>query len=505
VRRILLSVACVAAIACEPPPRFGGEQLVARVPRPAWRAPPAAASITPEDALPRTPPPLTEALTRDLPVADDMRLPNGVRVFALDRSSLPIVAVRVVIDRTGVQAPPGVASFTASALPWGVSGRTGDSFSKALHQMGATYSVNANREASWIDVRVYSENVRPAIELLTDMLRYPTLTEDHTALARDQWVSGLAASRARPEEIAADELDAMLYPPSHPYHAPFAGDAASQRRISKEDVLAFWRSVAVPSRTSFAVAGKVDRARVLEELTFRLGDWGGAAPESKPLAAVDPPASRRVLLLDHPGDTQCRVLIGWLVSDRSSDQIPALRLLASGLARGLTGRLVNALRLERGVTYGVDARVVLRTGQSEFILSAAIERDYTADAIGKMLAEIDRLRNQPLSEAEMPLARANVAQRTWQGFETLTDAAATMSTATFTGEPLARLFERLQAVRRVSREEMQAVATKYIPSEAATIVVVGDASRVRASLQAAGIGEVTVKPAEVAPPGAGSP
>jgi zinc protease len=161
-----------------------------------------------------------------------------------------------------------------------------------------------------------------------------------------------------------------------------------------------------------------------------------------------------------------------------------LRALAATLAQGALGRLGKLLRVERSETYGVQAVLVPRVGASEFLVTTSIERDATADALRESLAEIERVRTQPL-ESGVP----NV----WQSFETSDDVVAALTGPVVHRDPIDRLRERLLAPASVGPEQVQRVAAKYLTRESRRIVIVGDASRIRPALQALGLGEIAVR------------
>jgi predicted Zn-dependent peptidase len=249
----------------------------------------------------------------------------------------------------------------------------------------------------------------------------------------------------------------------------------------------------VPPVTSFIVAGDIDDGATLGTLRRLFDDWSGAGqPAPAKLSPLAATAGARLVLVNRANDPQCVVRIGWLVADRESEDIPALRALAATLAQGALGRLGRLLRVERSETYGVRATLAPHTAASEFVVTASIERDHTADALREALAEIERVRTPSGLESETPNARALLRDLTWQSFDTSDDVVSMLTDPVLHRDPIDRMRERLLAPTGVGPEQVQRVAAKYLTDEARRIVVVGDASHVRESLEALGLGEIAV-------------
>jgi zinc protease len=483
-KRVALAVSLVVALGCEESARFGSWS-VARAPHPPWPAPAGAPSSTPADAFPATRPGLTPSLPFDLPAVRATTLANGMRVFTVERHTLPIATVRVIVGRGATGAPPGVASLAASGLLEGTKWSSNVAIYQRFAEMGATATTAASYDAVTVDVKVPAPNLRAALDPVADVLRGPTFPDERIEVVKSRSLADLAHRTARPQRIAASQLASILYPPGHPYHEPAEGNEDAIRRVGRVDLERFWQAAGVPSLTSFIVAGDIDDGATLGMLRRLFDDWSGVAPPALPaLTSPVTTAGPRLVLVDQGEAPQCAVSLGWLVADRDSEDIPALRALAATLAQGALGRLGKLLRVERSETYGVHAVLVPRVGASEFLVTTSIERDATADALRESLAEIERVRTQPL-ESGVP----NV----WQSFETSDDVVAALTGPVVHRDPIDRLRARLLAPASVRPEDVQRVAAKYLTSESRRLVVVGDASRIRPALEALRLGEIALR------------
>jgi predicted Zn-dependent peptidase len=481
--------------ACEEAPRYTSWAVV-RAPHPPWR-PGGAATTTPDDALRSSSPQPLRAPFPALPAASETAFANGVRLITMRRSGLPVVAIRAVVARGASAAPEGIAPFAAAMLFEGTRRHEAQAVNDSFADMGATYHASAAHDAVTIDAKVPSWNALPALDLLTQVVREASFPADRMEPARMYLHGRIDARASAPTLIATEQLDLLLYPSGHPYRVPAEGNADATRRVQRGDLEAFWRAAAVPSQTIFVVAGDLDRAAVESKLHALVDDWAGPPAEAPRVPEPSTAGGPRVAFVDHAGDSQSVIRLGWLAPDRDSPDLPALRAVAAALARSVTGRLDKVLRGQHGETYDVAAWVTGRAASNEFVITTSVERDRTADALRELLAEIARVRKQPLDESELPAVHASLEQRLWQSFETCSDAVEAFTPAAVYREPLDRFFARLRAAGEVRPEDALRAAARYLTSEARALALVGDASRVRASLEGLGLGEIVMRAAPV--------
>jgi zinc protease len=484
-----LVLVLLAALACEEAPRYGAFQ----VPRPAtssWR-PATASSTTPDEPFRAKMPDPPTLESPPLPTVREGALPNGVRLVTLERHALPIVSVRIVVAGGAARARAGVAAMASAMLFEGTTHSSGKAVHATLSQMGATYTSSVSQDAVSIDAKVPAPNLMPALRVLVHVVRLAAFPDEELDRVRGEQVARSVRARATPSSLARQQLAAMLYPEGSPYGRPAEGDPESLRTVTREELARFWSSVAVPSRTTFLLAGDVDRAALEAHLRPLLDDWADVSAPPEPVAAPPRPA-RRTVFLDHPGDSQTVVTVGWLVADRESADIPALQGVAAALTRGSSGLLDRIVRAQRGETYGVQAWLTLRPGASELVVQTAIESDKTADGLGAILQEIEKARVQLPPGVDLAHTRALVSALTWHSFETSADAVATLTPVGTYREPVDRFLARLLATREVTADQMPRVASRWLPPEARAVALVGDA-RVVPTLASLGLGPLETR------------
>ena len=151
------------------------------------------------------------------------------------------------------------------------------------------------------------------------------------------------------------------------------------------------------------------------------------------------------------------------------------------------------LREKHAYTYGAGSGFAMRHAAGPFIAGGAIVTKATAPAIREILGEIERLRTEPVGEGELAEAKANLIQQLPARFETASDTAGSLSYLAIHGLPLDEYATRPKRFARVTREQIQAAARRYLVPERMRVGVVGDAAAIKDDLAGLGLGQPVIK------------
>jgi zinc protease len=234
------------------------------------------------------------------------------------------------------------------------------------------------------------------------------------------------------------------------------------------------------------VGGLLDRAFA----GWRSGS--GDAPTVRWPTVVDPIERTFVRLVDRPGSVQSEVRIGHIGVPRRIPDFYQSVVMSAALGGLFRSRLQMKLREEKGYTYGASASFEFRRSPGPFAARSAVRTDATTPAILDAMAELRRIREEPLDQAELDAARDFLVGVFPLRFETPAAIAAALSGIVVQRLPDDELERYRPTVAAVTAEEVRQAAEEHIHPDRAAILVVGDAERVEADLRSAGLGEVEV-------------
>src|SRR5437867_636689 len=278
---------------------------------------------------------------------------------------------------------------------------------RAVHSDGTPEVTAGTRRAAalgLVGLLAVGVLVVPSAELALE----PTLLPDDVDRERDWLLSRVQKRRDNASSRAFDAFYAALYGP-HPYALPVLGTPESLARIDHAAIVAAYRAGYRPDRMVLAVSGQVAASEVLAEAQRR---FGGVARDG---AGVDPPvpapiASARRVELEMPAQ-QSQILAGSLAPPLHPPDHAAVKVLSTILGGGMAGRLFAELRDKQGLAYTATSYYdpVREPGALVLYLGTAPENAQKAESA--LLAEVERIRREPVSADELARAKGYLLGR----------------------------------------------------------------------------------------------
>jgi predicted Zn-dependent peptidase len=257
-----------------------------------------------------------------------------------------------------------------------------------------------------------------------------------------------------------------------------------------------------PATTSLVVGGDLTGLDVPAMAERLFGAWStsdGARPQASIMArpALD---KRLVRLVHRPGSVQTEIRIGYPGLPRRIPDYHAVSVMTTILGGLFNSRLNMNLREDKGYTYGASAGFDLRRAAGPFAARAAVNTEVTVAAIREMLHELERMRDEPVTDAELRASRDFLIGVFPLRFETPGPVVGSIAGLIVHGLPDDELARYRDGIEAVGVDDVRTAARAHLHLERAGIVLVGDADRIAADVEAAGFGPLDVVREETATP-----
>ncbi|MEM6639348.1 MAG: pitrilysin family protein [Pseudomonadota bacterium] len=449
-----------------------------------------------QDIVRRAPVAAPPVTTPRLPPMQRVTLDNGAVLQLAVKADVPLVALSASV-RGGAVADPanraGLAAMTAALLEKGAGSRDARALADAVADVGGVLAAGAGRESARISAGFLAQDTELMLELVLDMLMAPAFTEEEFERARTRSIESLKAARdGDPRSLIGRYGQAFLFG-DHPYGNAVSGTETSLAALSRDDVLAHYRSHYGPERLVITVVGDIDPAKVRATLTRRLSGWREAGQPAPTIPAPRVTSSGQVLLIDKPGATQSYFWMGAPGVARNDDREAAIDVANTLFGGRFTSLLNTALRVESGLTYGAGSRLSrLSQPGSVAIVSFTATAD-TRAAMDLALDVLDRFKEGDIEPALLASARTYLRGQSPLDFETASQVAGTLTSLAFYGQSVDAVDGYDAAVAGVDADALNAVIKSVYPDRTGlTTVVIGDAKAIREDV--ARYGEVTVMP-----------
>jgi zinc protease len=429
-----------------------------------------------------------------LPPLQEARLPNGASVVVARRPGVPLAAVRLLVE-AGASLDPrdghGMANLVAQAARRGTARRTGKEIDDHVESLGSELGAGADEDASYFGLSAPAEFLKDLLDVVVDVATSPTFPIREWERIRRREVAGLAHVLDEPGAVADRAMIQTAYR-GHPYGHPTDGRAAHLRRLRRSDAVAFHRRWFGPAATTLVVVGAVDPDAVLAMATRSLGRWKADAPRA-PLPPAPPAVERSVLVVDKPDVTQTQVRIAAPALARATPEyFPAL-VANAVFGGGFTSRLMEAVRVNRGLSYGVRSRFAMSRATGIFFVSSFTKLESTAELVEVILDEARRFCDAGPGEDELSRAQSYLAGLFPLSLETHDQVAEKLADVRLYGIPLEDVSRYREKVRAVTVEQCRELARRHFPLDRGVIVAVGPARHIARSLER--FGPVSVIPA----------
>jgi zinc protease len=436
----------------------------------------------------------------DFPNVTSTRLDNGLTILVSDLSGRPLTSATIVLPIGAGDEPPdegGAAVLAARALTEGTERYDAVGLTEASERLGASIHADSGWDATSISVDVPTTRLAPALELLAEVLLRPTFPPDEVDRLREERLNDLLQAQADPRRRADEAFIDTIYTREAPYHRPSGGTKETVERLDADVLRRAYARTMDPSRATLVVGGDLGGQDVVAMVRDLLGDWAApsASNGSGAVRSVDTPAAkeRRIRVIHRPGAVQTEIRIGHPGLPRRIPDFHAVSVMSAILGGLFNSRLNMQLREAKGYTYGASAGFDMRRGAGPFSARAAVNTEVTIPAILDTLAELERMRDTPVTDAELTAARDFLVGVFPLRFETPGAVVGALGGLAVHGLPLEELIDYRSRIESVDVDAIAAAARDHLQVDQAAIVLVGDADAFGAELEAAGLGPVEVQ------------
>jgi zinc protease len=429
-----------------------------------------------------------------LPVLREARLATGATGLGARRPGVPLVAVRLLL-RVGSALDPagrhGLAHLVTLVSRRGTRRRTGRAIDALAENAGAELGSACDEDASTFGLSAPVEHLQKLVDLVVEVATEPTFPTPELTRLRRRELAGLDHLVDEPGAVADRALVRAVYG-DHPYGHPVDGRPAHVRRLDRAATLGFHRAWYGPAAATLVIVGDVDPERALAVAVRRLGRWRAEVGVPPPLAAPAPVA-RSVLVVDKPDLTQTQIRIGVPALARASPRFFAALVANATFGGGFTSRLVEAIRVNRGLSYGVRSRFAMSRAAGMFYISSFTKNETAAELVEVALAEARRYADEGPGAEELSRSQAWLAGLYPLSLETHDQVAEKIADLRLYGIDIDEVVSYRERVRAVGADDCREVARACFPLDGGALVAVGPGRTLARALER--FGPVTVIPA----------
>ena len=350
----------------------------------------------------------SRALTRPVPATGGgaitrTHLPDGLRVVSEAMPGVRSVSVGVWVpvgSRDETPALAGSSHFLEHLLFKGTTTRTALDIASAMDAVGGEFNAFTEKEHTCFYATVLDRDVALAVEILADVVLNATVTAQDVSVERGVVLEEIAMRDDDPSDLVHDEFSAALYGDT-PLGRPILGTVDSIAAMSRAQVYGYYRRRYRPGAMVVSVAGNVVHRDVLRLIRRAFGEHDPIANPAADGAGRWSHAPARAVSVIEDDTEQANLVLGLHGLSRYDPRRFAVGVLSAALGGGMSSRLFQRIREERGLAYSVYsfAHGYRETGQ--FGVYAGCQPGKVDEVLGLVRAELDDVASGGLRAAEV--------------------------------------------------------------------------------------------------------
>lgn len=334
----------------------------------------------------------------------------GVTAWLMSDPAVPVAAISFRIEGGAATDPAslqGRASLLADLLTEGAGELDATAFKEALADLSASIGFDATQDGINGTLYTLSENLGAAADLLGMALTKARFDEDALARAKAGQIASLRSARERPARRAYRAFLETAFA-NHPYARSTRGRITTLNAVSAADLAAFRDRRFGRDRLLVAAAGDIDPAALEDAMTRAFGGLPAMAsggPADLAPAALPQQPLRLFAPVEAPQST---VVFGGPGIRRNDPDWRAATVLMEIMGGGFGARLMEEVRVKRGLVYGINAGLSELEAAVLVLGSASTNNATVVETVEVVAAEWGRMAANGPTQDELDAAKAYV-------------------------------------------------------------------------------------------------
>ncbi|HEX3794596.1 MAG TPA: pitrilysin family protein [Acidimicrobiales bacterium] len=351
----------------------------------------------------------------------------------------------------------GASHFLEHLLFKGTAGRSAAAIAEQLDEVGGDCNAFTTKEYTTFYVRLLAEHLPLGLDILSEIMWEPALRPADVDAERTVILDEILMHADEPSDLAAEQWQSSVFD-GHALGRDTLGTAKTIDALEASDIRGFFEHHYRPGNIVVSVAGDCTHDAVAEDLERRFaGQPGGVAPTR----AAPGPDSRRIHVVRRPTE-QAHVVYGMRSVSRHDDKRWALAVLNHVLGGGLSSRLFQKVREERGLAYSIGSERAAYHDAGSLAVFVGTAPEHVDEILRIVAGELELLATEGITERELTVAKGNLRAEMLLSGE---DSGARMSrigASTLLHGKVTPVDEVLARIEAVERDEVLAQAQELV-------------------------------------------
>ena len=362
----------------------------------------------------------------------------------------------------------GISHFIEHTLFKGTRNRTSREIAVESDAIGGHVDAFTSREVASYYVKVLDEHLPRAFDLLADLVTAPLFADEELNRERNVVTEEIKMVEDTPDDLVHEVFVANFWP-DHPLGRSILGTVDTLATFNHDRVTNYFADVYAPRNLVVAGAGNIEHERFVDMVG---GYLSGLKDRPVNLKASAPLHAKRRIILDKDLE-QAHLLLGTCCPSMTSADRYTVHVLNVILGGGMSSRLFQTIREDRGLAYAVYSGVNAYTDAGYLSVYAATSPEQLTDVIKLSIEEFNKLKQEPVSDLELERAKGQLKVSIMLSLESTSARMSNLARQEIFFGRQFTLDEILQRIDDVTIADVQRVAGEIFSGDELAITALG--------------------------------
>ena len=399
-------------------------------------------------------------------------LPNGLIVLTERMDHLRSVAMGVWI-KSGSRCEPaetnGISHFVEHMLFKGTRSRTAQHIAREMDSIGGNLDAFTGKETICFNVKSLGEHVPIALDVLSDLVLNPVFADTDIERERGVILEEIKIDEDNPD-VLVHELFTQSFWKDHPLGWPILGTTETVGNLDQKSLFDYHGDRFHGGNMVFSAAGNLDHDEFLAAVTAKFGGLAGGATLHE-LGAPD--ASAKIVLRNKRSLEQVQICLGVTAPPITDDNRYATLILNTVLGGGMSSRLFQTIREERGMVYSIYSDLSPYRDTGTLCVYAGTSAGKALEVVDLVLGEFAKLKQELLSEEELKRAKDQVKGNILMGLESSNSRMANLARQEMYFRNFMTVDEVIARIEEVEAAQVQSMAQRLFDPNRIAVTLLG--------------------------------
>lgn len=416
-------------------------------------------------------------------------LKSGVSVIGSESKELPVVTLSITLPGGRLleardTSKVGFARMFAMMMNEDTQNYTAEQMQLEMQKLGSSINVSSDIEGITFSMQALKKNLDKALRLLEERMTKPKFTEDAFNRLKKQTLESFKQLKSQPAAIADVVFAKINYGAGNVLGIAPQGNERTVANLKLADVELFYANNITAKGGKLVVVGDVTQAEILPKLDF-LSKLPTKDIKEPALPATPAIAKTKIYLIDVPKAAQTEFRVGYptgLKYDATGEYYQA-GLMNYALGGAFNSRVNLNLREDKGWTYGARCGFSGDKLSGEFEFSSGIKAEATDSALVEVMKELETYSKKGITPEEVAFMKSAVGQRDALRYETGFQKAGFIGRILDFNLPANFTDQQTKILNNMTKQQIDQLAAKWIHTDKANILLVGDKAKILPGLQ----------------------